>query len=176
MFYSFYFDHFLIRALDQWENLVYRGVPKVFAISNEVPRTSSPRLPPLAHALLRPLLFCRRCQHRFPGHVPSPGRSPAPPPALSRSMRHRDAGHRPSSSSLALSRACHAAPRLGRPPPRRRSGCLCMPPRPFFSDSRVQNTTAASFLNSSDLLLAVGNPLQSTPHHYDRLGSFPSPH
>jgi hypothetical protein len=123
--------------LDEWENLVYSEVPGVLQFSNEVPRTSYPLLPPLAPPLLRSLLLYCRCQCRFPGHVSSLGRSPAPPLAPSCSTRHLDAGHRLSSSSLDLSRTRHADPSAARPPPRRRSSCLCTPPRPFFSGSRV---------------------------------------
>jgi hypothetical protein len=110
-----------ISSLELWisgKKSIYSEVPEVFATSNEVPRTSSPRLPPLAPPLLRPLLFCRQCQRRFPSHVPSLGRSPAPPPAPSYSTRHLDAGRCPSSSSLELSRARHANPSAARPSPR----------------------------------------------------------
>jgi hypothetical protein len=45
---------------------------------------------------------------------------------------------------------------------------------PLPCTHRIPNTTAASSLNFGALLLAVGSPPQSTPHHYNPLGSFPS--
>jgi hypothetical protein len=106
-FYNFYFDHFLIRALDQWENSIYSEVPEVFAISNEVPRTSSPRLPPLAHVLLHPLLLCRRQSAPLTA-APAPPRRhlllPSPPRVIPQLERH-------SSSPPWLSRARATPPR-----------------------------------------------------------------
>jgi hypothetical protein len=70
--------------------------------------------PPLAPPLLRPLLLCRWCQRRFPGHVLSLGRSSAPPPVPSYYTRRPQPERRSSSPSLAFSRACHAVLRLCR--------------------------------------------------------------
>jgi hypothetical protein len=53
------------------------------------------------------------------------------------------------------------------------------PFRSFFPlpcTHRTPNTTGASSLNSGALLLTVDSPPQSIPHHYNPLGSFPSPH
>jgi hypothetical protein len=185
-----------MRALDQWENLVYREVPEVFINPNEVPRTSSPHLPPLAPPLLRPLLLCRRCQRRFLGHVLSLGRSPAAPPAPTRSTRRPQPEWHSSSSSLALLRACHAVPRLCR---RYLAAVVALPvhaPSPplFWFKSNTSSlsphsipvssfylpgtpsTTAAISSNSGALLFAVDSSLQPSPHHHNPLGSFPSLH
>jgi hypothetical protein len=64
------------------------------------------------------------------------------------------------SSSLALSRACHAAPRLCRPPPRRRSSRPCTPPRTLFSGSRA---ALAPSLPIPLALLLSNHPEPRTP-------------
>jgi hypothetical protein len=96
--------------------------------------------------------------------VPPPTVSgrPSPPPAPGRSTSHLDAGHRPSSSSLALSRACHAAPWLCRPPPHRSRGKRpCTPPRPLFSSSRASLAPYLS-IPLSLLLSTRPKPLNTT--------------
>jgi hypothetical protein len=143
--------------LDQWENLVYNKIPEVFANSKKVPRTPFPLLP-LAPALLP-------CSVSLPSVVSAAHRhamsSPAPHPAALASTRRPQPKHHPSSYSLALSRACHAAPRLCRPPPHRRSSRPCMPPRPLFSGSRASPTLSLP-IPLSLLLSTCPEPLNTT--------------
>jgi hypothetical protein len=47
---------------------------------------------------------------------------------------------------------------------------------PLPRTHQALNATAAPSLNSSAILFAVGSPPQSSPHHHNPLGSFPSPH
>jgi hypothetical protein len=58
---------------------------------------------------------------------------------------------------------------------------LLLKPFPFLSFSFVARTPSTKrhrrpFLNFGILLFAVGSPPQSSPHNYNPLGSFPSPH
>jgi hypothetical protein len=95
------------------------GPPSLFFLLWHLPCSSAPLLPIV------------RAAHRRSSS------SPAAPPAAFASTRRPQPGHRPSSSSLALSRACHAAPWLCRPPPCRRSRRPCTPPYPLSSGSRA---------------------------------------
>jgi hypothetical protein len=95
------------------------GPPSLFLLLWHLPCSSSPLLPVI------------RATHRCSCS------SPVPPSAAFASTRRPQPGHRPSSSSLALSHACHAAPWLCRPPPCRCSSYPCTPPRPLSSGSRA---------------------------------------
>jgi hypothetical protein len=181
--------------LDQWEISIYSEVPEVFAISNEVPRTSS-LLPPLATPLLHLLHPCRRCQHHFPGHVLRLGRSPAPPPVPSFSTHRPQPERRSSFPSLALLRARHAVPRLCR---RHLAAAVASPVHApslslfWFQSStsslsfhsilvpalylpRTSSTTAAISSNSGALLFAAEPPPRAFHCPTQPLGSFLVPH
>jgi hypothetical protein len=47
---------------------------------------------------------------------------------------------------------------------------------PLPRTPRAPNTTAAPFLHSGDPLFVVGSSPEPSPHYYNLLGSFPSPH
>jgi hypothetical protein len=67
-FYNFYFDHFLIRLLDQREILVYSEVPGLLCSCKPVPRTPPLFLLPLAPQLCPSaplLLYCSAAARRF---------------------------------------------------------------------------------------------------------------
>jgi hypothetical protein len=142
-FYNFYFDLFLIRALDQWENSVFSDVLEVFAISNKAPRTTSPLLPPLAS----PLLLC------FSTAAPPPaifGR-PSPPPA----MIHLHASI--SSHSAALAPLFWLPVRLPRP-----TSLVPEPPPSDSSPPPWQMPASPRFLHPA--LLAVSSSSSSSSH------------
>jgi hypothetical protein len=149
--------------LDQWEFSIYSEAPEVFVISNKVLRTSSSLLPPLAPPLLRPLLLCRRCQRRFPGHVLCLGRSPAPPPAPSYSTRRPQPERRSSFSSLALARAPRRPAAL-LPPAHRRRGIACACPLALFSLVQEQHRFPLFPFHSCSCSLFARNPEHHRRH------------